>query len=153
MLWVVNVLGGVGVLGSYAWGLLTQDDPSRLWGTIPEAARPIYSLCMPFAAAGYLTVLAWAHRNPDPRMVGAMSVMLAASTLWMPLSFAALENAALLPLVQGVLAVTAAASLSMGVLVVQGRASSLRWAALAGIVAFSWQTVVLDAMIWPRFFG
>ncbi len=153
MLWVVNVLGGVGVLGSYAWGILTQDDPSRLWGSIPEGVRPIYSMCMPFAAVGYLTVLAWAHRNPDPRMVGAMSAMLAASTAWMPLSFAALNNAALLPLVQAVLAVTAASSLAMGVLVFQGPSSSLRWAALLGIAAFSWQTVVMDALIWPRFFG
>ncbi len=152
-LWLVNVIGGIAVLGSYVWGVTGVPEPGRLWGRIPEGIRPVYSAFMPLAAIGYFLILAWAHRNPQWRMVAAMSVMLVCSTAWMPLSFAALENARLLPLVQAVLALTALASLAMGLIIWQGDPSSLRTAALVGVLAFCWQTVLLDALVWPRFFG
>lgn len=143
-IWAVNTVGGVAVLGSYAWGVLTHPDPGALWGSIPDHIQGPYAACMPIAAAGYLVLLARTHRTPSLRMLAAMTLMLVASAAWMPLSFAALEDPALLPWVHVDLAITAAASVAMLVL-------SKGWWRIAA-AAFCWQTVVLDYLIWPRFF-
>ena len=38
---VLNVVGGAAVLGSYAWGIASHDNPgAALWGAVPEALRP-----------------------------------------------------------------------------------------------------------------
>ncbi len=153
LMWVVNALGGVAVLGSYAWGIWTQPDPGRLWGRIPESVQGPYSACMPLAALGYFALLAWAHHHVDRVLVGVMTVMLVCSALWMPLSFLALEQPAWLPVVQFVLAGTALAALTLLIRVRKSPPGRLRLAASLGMVAFCLQTVVLDCLVWPRFFG
>lgn len=157
-LWLVNVIGGIGVLGSYAWGAVTQPDPGRLWGSIPLEMQGPYSAFMPLAAVGYLVVMAWSHGRAkrgqlDSTLMVAMISMLVSSTLWMPASFLALENAALLPVVQVVLGITAVASLVILQRIWRAHGSALRRPALLGALAFCWQTVFLDAVVWPRFFG
>ncbi len=157
----VHVVGGVAVLGSYAWGV-AQPDPGRLWGTLPEAAVGPYTASMPLAALGYFLLMAWADRRAsagEPTEVGAIATLLAASSLWMPLCFAALDGpaearAGWLVAVQLDLATTALASLWLLRAVFATRAPTWAWRlTAAGWVAFCWQTVVLDALIWPRFFG
>jgi len=152
-LWLINIIGGIGVLGSYAWGIGTQADPARLWGQISESVQGPYSACMPFAALGYLVLLAYTHVRPHPRMVTAMTVMLVFSTIWMPLCFAVLDHGWPVGSVQIVLAATAAASLTMLWHVITDPVRDrLRIAACVGAAAFCLQTVLLDAIIWPRFF-
>ena len=53
---LVNVIGGVAVLGSYAWCLDTYPEHREaLWGGVQGTLRSMFSLSMFLAAAGYLT--------------------------------------------------------------------------------------------------
>ncbi len=153
---IVQVLGGLAVLGSYAWGLGTQADPQRLWGEIPESWWTAYSLCMPPAALGYLvaTWQLWRRevQSDYRRVIGYYAGFLVASTAWMPLCFVALAGRPELALlIQVDLAVAALFALGVGVEIWK---ADLRTRPVA-LVAWSflcWQCVVLDAVIWPRFF-
>lgn len=164
----LNLGGGPAVLGSYVVGILGHPDTAgELWGQIPEALRPLYTANMFVAAAGYLvfTAVLWSRVDPDRARTFAglgfawfnacYAAILIASTLWMPLSFVALEQPAILPLVWLDLAIVAAGSL--GVLVglrrhfSRPRPTSGRLA-IVGAALFCGQTVVLDFLIWPWFF-
>lgn len=166
----VNVLGGVGVLGSYAHGLSTH--PGRgdeLWGTMPEAVQPIYAANMPLAALGYLLVFAFLLLTPPSGIQRegqplhgwftlATLVFLLASTWWMPLCWQALDTGdpELLKWIQLVLAVAGAAAL--GILVQLFRLDPtprprLRKVATGAFCFLVLQCTVLDALVWPRFFG
>ena len=167
---LVNIVGGVAVLGSYAWGIATHPETAGdLWGTIPEAVIPLYTGCMPFAAVGYLTVFAFLLVQPPAqvrmasgpaygRFLASHAVFLFASTLWMPLCFRALDGPSpdLLSWIQGVLAVAGAAALVHVVWLwrlVDTQWPRLRWAALAGALCLMVQCTILDAIIWPRYFS
>jgi len=52
---LINVVGGILVLGSYAHGLITHPaSRDAIWGGVPETIKPLYTANMLFAAAGYL---------------------------------------------------------------------------------------------------
>lgn len=153
----VQVVGGLAVLGSY--GIAVRDWPDTLgglWGTIPASVIPAYTACMPFAAVGYLVAAGWWLRRGEDleRVVGWFAAFLGASALWMPMSCAALAagDGRLLPWIQLDLAVTAVASLV--VLGETWRAARGPWgrAAVIGWSLLCVQTVLLDAVVWPRFF-
>ena len=166
---IINVVGGVAVLGSYAHGIATHPETAgQLWGSLPEAAVPFYTGCMPFAAIGYLTVFAFLlvqkpsqvrfGRGPAyPWFMGSHAVFLLASTLWMPLCFAALDGASpgLLPWIQLVLAIAGSAALVHVVWLIRLVDSPwprLRAAAIVGATGLMIQCTILDALVWPRFF-
>lgn len=171
ILLAVNVVGGIAVLGSYAWGFVAHPDVvAGLWGDMPSWAIPGYTGSMPFAAAGWLTTLAFLGGRADPSTVSvlgrygygwfvvSMALVLTASSAWMPLCVAALETGetAWLPLIQFDLALTALGSLAIlgGLATMAPRTPRSWWlGSVGGMVAFCWQTVVLDALVWPRFFG
>ena len=102
---VINLIGGPAVLASYAHGIATHEDPGRLWGSVPEAVQGLYTANMFFAAAGYLvfTWVLWRHVDPArARTLGGRefgwftrcyALLLTCSTLWMPLSLYALDDA------------------------------------------------------------
>ena len=51
---VLMVIGGIAVLGSYVFGVKNQaGGTSLLWGGIPQAIRPVYTVSMLVAATGY----------------------------------------------------------------------------------------------------
>ena len=158
------------MLGSYAWGIVTHPETAGdLWGTIPSAVIPLYTGCMPFAAAGYLTVFAFLLVQPPAqvrmasgpayrRFLASHAVFLCASTLWMPLCFRALDGPTpeLLPWIQVVLAVAGAAALAHVIWIwqlVDTQWPRLRWAAVVGAGCLMVQCTILDAIIWPRFFS
>jgi hypothetical protein len=166
---LVNVIGGISVLGSYAWGIATHPETAGgLWGSIPPSVVPLYTGCMPFAAVGYLTVFAFLLVQPPAQVrtargpafrwfLGSHAVFLLASTLWMPLCFMALDgpDPGLLPWIQAVLAVAGAAALAHVVWLtrlVDTKWPRLRWAAVIGATCLMVQCTILDALIWPRFF-
>jgi hypothetical protein len=168
MLWI-NVLGGIAVLGSYAWGLGTQPDPGAVWGGVPEWLKPAYTVSMLAAAAGYFLFSGFLLFAVDPeraRFFGARRfdlvnalylAILAPSALWMPLTFAMLAapSAALWIAIRVVLAIVGLGSLGLLVAVatVRPRAPVVAWGlALVGLVAFALQTAMLDAVVWPAYF-
>lgn len=102
---LINVLGGCAVLFSYAHGLssnpMTRGD---VWGGVPDALRPLYTINMFLAAAGYFAFSYFVFFRLDPEHTrigkrfgfGAFNVLYALilipSALWLPLTFAMLET-------------------------------------------------------------
>jgi hypothetical protein len=168
MLWI-NFLGGIAVLGSYAWGLVTHPgNGNSLWGGMPQWLRTISTVNMVPAALGYLTLTAFLlSLNPETAQVKiqtgfkAFNVLYAAilipSALWMPLTFAFLANpSSLLWLaVRIVLFIVGLAALGMlsALMNIQPRRPAwFFWLAYAGSLFLVLQTALLDALIWTAYF-
>ena len=168
MLWI-NVLGGLAVLGSYAWGLGTHESPGAVWGGVPEWMKPAYTGSMLSAAGGYFLFAgsllfgvdadrARFARTWDFRLVnGLFLLILVPSALWMPLTFQMLEapSPGLWFAIRAVLALVALGSLGLlvAVVTVRPRTPAVAHAlAVLGLVAFAVQTALLDAIVWPAYF-
>jgi len=169
LLWI-NIVGGCAVLASYVHGLaanpLTREE---VWGGVPDSLRPLYTVSMLCAAAGYFafSYLVFFRLDPDTIRIGRRfgfgvfhvlyALILVPSALWMPLTFAMLESpsAALWWTIRVVLAAVGLGSvglLAALVAVRPRRENGARWLALAGVSAFCFQTAILDALVWPAFF-
>ena len=167
MAWI-NIVGGIAVLGSYAHGIWTHPGSAGdVWGGVPEWLKPFYTVSMLTAAAGYFafTYFLFFRVEPDEarvadrfslRLFNALYVLiLFPSALWMPLSFEYLRapGPALWWAVRVTLAVVGVASLLLILALARlspgGTAHVL---AVAGAVAFTFQTLVLDAIVWPLYF-
>ena len=71
---VLNVLGGILVLASYAWGALAAPETmGSLWGGVPVGIRPIYTVNMLLSATGffffapYIALRVEADRTDSPQ--------------------------------------------------------------------------------------
>jgi hypothetical protein len=165
----INLLGGIAVLGSYAWGIATHPDPGVVWGGVPEGLKPLYTISMLTAAAGYFlfsgfllfAVDAQHARFAGTRRFGAVNALyltiLVPSALWMPLTFAMLAapSPALWIAIRVVLALVGLGSVGLLVAVatVRPRTPVVAHAlAVLGLLAFVLQTAVLDALVWPAYF-
>ncbi len=160
----LNVAGGAAVLASYAWGLAALgDDTARAWGGVPSSLHPLYTGSMLLAAAGYFPMTSFVLdglRSRSAAMHTATplyAAILVCSALWLPLTCAMLDepSALLWWSIRLDLAVVGLAALGVLRLIVFGGPSqaSLRWkAAVAGAAAFSFQTALLDAIVWPAYF-
>jgi len=169
LLWL-NVLGGVAVLGSYGvWLAANPGAGEALWGGVPEALRPLYTVNMFLAAAGYFAFSAFVFFRLDPdrtRVAGRFgyrlfhalyALILVPSALWLPLTFEMIEapSDALWLAIRVVLLTVGFASLGLLAAVATAAphaAPGARRLALAGAIAFSLQTAVLDALVWTAFF-
>jgi len=168
---LINVVGGILVLGSYAYGFITHPaNRDAIWGGVPEAIKPLYTANMLFAAAGYLalTYFVLFRLSPDNSQLADLSgykvfyiiyaLILFPSALWMPLTYAALGhagNSLYFWAVRVTLAIVGLASLALlGVLLSlhSSESSPTYWLAVAGSVFFCIQTAVLDAIVWSIFF-
>ena len=167
---LINVLGGVAVLGSYAHGLGTHPTTrDLLWGGIPEPLREIYSLTMWLAAAGYLMFFyeVLAHVDPGQTRIGrrfgfgivnlCCAAVVFASALWMPATFAYLEQAStgLWLFIRFDLLVVGIAAIGLILAFFSQRPRPERASAtlaLLGLLFFALQTAFLDAFVWPAFF-
>jgi hypothetical protein len=167
---LINIVGGISVLGSYVYGFLTNPgSTSTLWGKVPAFLLPFYTASMFAAAAGYLafTFFILVRLDPDEtRMAGRFSyrvflwlyaAILAPSALWMPLTFAILAapSPVLWVVIRIVLAIVglASAALLIALLGIRpGRRHLQYWLAVAGSILFLIQTAILDAVVWPAFF-
>jgi hypothetical protein len=169
MAWI-NVIGGVAVLGSYAHGLWTHPaSAGDVWGGVPEWLKPFYTVSMLTAAAGYFafTYFLFFRVEPDEarvadrfnlRLFNALYVLiLLPSAFWMPLTFSMLADPheGLWMLIRLVLALVGIGSVAMvaALLALQPREPRTPYLlAVMGSVAFSIQTALLDALIWPAYF-
>jgi hypothetical protein len=166
----INVLGGAAVLASYAHGIATHPATrSDMWGGVPDGLRPLYTVSMLLAAAGYFPLAGFLLFGVAPETArvawrfrldlfnALFAAILVASALWMPLTFAMLEapSAPLWWTIRAVLAVVGAASLGVlgALLALEPKGSRFAYGlALAGCVFFCIQTALLDALVWPAFF-
>lgn len=161
----LQALGGTAVLGSYAHGLLTHEEPAAvLWGYTPANVRSVYTVSMLAAAAGYFPfTYLWLKHGPSmklgkseafPIITGLYAAVLLPSALWMPLTFAVHESKSPVTYaaMRAVLFTVGAASVGLlaALFTAKPRPSkALFTAAVIGTSAFVFQTAVLDALVWP----
>ncbi|NMB54813.1 MAG: hypothetical protein GYA15_08930 [Leptolinea sp.] len=171
LLWLVNIIGGIAVLGSYALGVYTHPEAGRiLWGNVPESIRPFYNVNMLLAAAGYFAFLYFILFRLDAEKIcvagrfgyGLFPIIFTAilipSALWMPLTLLAVERSSLTLVwaVRIVLWLVALSSmvLFLAILKVETQQSQRsKYFALAGSGIFCLQTVFLDAIVWVIYFN
>jgi hypothetical protein len=166
----INILGGSAVLASYVHGLASNPlTRGEVWGGVPESLRPLYTASMACATLGYFafSYFVFFRLDPETTRIGRRlgfgtfhalyALILVPSALWMPLTFAMLESpsGALWWTIRGVLAAVGVGSVGLLAALASARprqAVGARWLALAGAVAFCFQTAALDALVWPAFF-
>jgi hypothetical protein len=161
VLLLINIVGGVAVIGSYVLGLRGESrGADALWGGVPARIRPVYTVSMILSAIGYLAVLYYAFFElvPDEVEIGGrfgfvlfipiFVLMLIPSALWMPLSNLYVDN----PRTGTWIAIRT-------VLFIVGLASiALAWALFAlepndhGVAYFAFHTFILDAILWAALF-
>ncbi len=167
---LINLLGGAAVLGSYAWGFSVLPNASTaLWGGVPQAIRPLYTLSMLLAAAGYFlfTYFILFHLPAgETRLVGGWgyslfnliyAAILIPSALWMPLTISALDaySGTGSRLVWADLLIVALASIALLTVLLTVEPRTPRRAyelAIIGSAVFCFQTVALDAIVWFALF-
>ena len=167
---LINLFGGIAVLGSYAFCLMSYPEQAGdFWGGIPDGLRPVYTVNMLLAAAGYFAFTFFLMYRLKPATSGGggrfglgtfnalYALILIPSALWMPLTFAMLEapSDALWWAIRLTLAAVGIGSLGLlaGLLAVRPSPPSLAHKlAVVGSLAFSFQTAILDAAVWPAFF-
>jgi hypothetical protein len=167
---VILVLGGTAVLYSYAHGIINNPDTrGLLWGNVPEGLLPLYTVSMFSAATGFFLFSFYVLFKVDPessRVADRLPAsiyywiyvfILVPSALWMPLTFAYLEapSAGLWTAIRAVLFLVGLASAFLIYAIATTRPGGgkiSRVLALLGSVLFTFQTLVLDALVWPWFF-
>jgi len=165
----LNAVGGVAVLASYAVGLASQSSSgAALWGGVPEGLRPLYTLNMFLAAAGYFLFtpyIAFRLQPGQTRIAGRFgygcfhllyALVLIPSALWLPLTerMLAQPSAWMWALVRLDLALVGLGSLGLLAALSTLDAAQRRGRTLAivGLLPFCLQTAVLDALVWPALF-
>jgi hypothetical protein len=166
---LVNILGGIAVIGSYIWGLLTHPGSGNmLWGNIPAGLVPVYTVNMFLAATGYLCFTAFVifFLDPSKTQINIRAgykgflvlylLILVPSALWMPLTYLMLDNPSSLLwfAIRLVLLLVGVGGLGMlsALLSLRPR-TRLNLVAFIGCIFFCIQVVLLDAFIWPAFFA
>lgn len=167
--WIVLV-GGVAVLASYAYVVSLDAATQRaLWGNVPETLLPAYVTSMLLAATGYLVFTGYLLFRVEPdraRIAGRIGygllhvlylMILIPSALWLPLTAAMVQQPSgllwlLIRLVLGLVALGSAGVL-LALLAWRPRKPGVFfWLAVAGSLAFCFQTAILDLFVWTAFF-
>jgi len=167
---LINLIGGSLVLASYIYGISAHpDNRANAWGGVPSAIKPLYTVSMLLAAAGYFafTYLILFRLDPDEVIIAntfnfqlfhvVYALILFPSAMWMPLTFSMLEHprSSLWWAIRATLTIVGLASLGLLaslVLLKPIESTFLHWLAVAGSAAFCIQTALLDALVWPAFF-
>ena len=166
---ILNAIGGIAVLATYALTFSRPDAGEILWGGVPEAWRPLYTNNMFLAAAGYFPFTWLLVFGSDPARVrflgrfgyGVLAVFYALvlfpSAAWLPLTFAFADSGSMLlwwavRIDLALVAVGALGILGAVVTVDPPPNRALQVLAVVGGLAFCLQTVVLDAAIWPVYY-
>lgn len=170
LLFLVNLIGGIAVLGSYVLGFAFQPNASQvLWGQVPAAIRPLYTVFMFLAALGYFAIIyfiLFRLNAQQARIAGKLHYsafaiifagILVPSALWLPLTFLAVEQSStvLLFAVRVVLWLVAISSLALYFAIQKVEPRHPLWAhwmARIGSISFCVQTVLLDAIVWVYYF-
>jgi hypothetical protein len=168
-IWLI-VLCGTLVPVSYVHGLVTHPEArGELWGGVPEALQPLYTVCMLLAASGFFLFTGFILFRVDPKKDPGdgrpgfgifpllYALILIPSALWLPLTFAYMEHPStwLWWVIRTDLFLVGLGALGLFPALLafrSGKGGLFFILALLGLVFFSWQTAVLDALVWPHYF-
>ena len=102
---VVNIIGGILVLGSYLICFIQfPEERTKLWGEVPKKTQQRIVPFMLLAAAGYLITSWWFWQVIEPNslnlpggftyvgIIAFFALLLALSTAWMPVSVLAIKK-------------------------------------------------------------
>lgn len=165
----INAIGGAAVLGSYIHGLATHPETrNQLWGTMPPELQAVYGVTMWLAAAGYFffSYVFFVRTDAGSVRFGSYgfglinalyALIMVTSTLWMPFTFAYLENPSsvlwLAVRIDLLLVGVGSIGLMVALFTMRPRAEGLAGVlALLGLLLFALQTAFLDPLVWPQFF-
>ncbi len=164
------LIGGVLVIGSYVYGLLTHTgDINALWGGASEEFKIVNIPFMILAAIGFLGFTYFILNKID---VGEVKIanrfgfnlfyviytlILFPSAFWMPLTLAMISNPndGIWIAIRLILAVVGVASLALLLVLISLRSKYTGityWIAIIGAIAFSIQTFIFDTFLWPSFY-
>ena len=167
---IINIIGGIAVIGSYIFGLGGQSGGANvLWGGVPAGIRPVYFVSMILSALGFFGFIYFLlfRLTPAETVIAnrfgyyifyiIFVLMLGASAFWMPLTnmYVAHPSTGLWLAVRTVLAVVGLASIALvwALLTFQTKNHALSyWLAVAGSAYFAFHTAILDAIVWAALF-
>ncbi len=170
ILLIINILGGIAVIGSYIFGLSGQSGGANvLWGGVPVSIRPVYTVSMVISALGYFAFIYYILFRLVPSEVVIANhfgfllfffifiLILAPSAFWMPLtnSYVNTHLNSTWIAIRIVLALVGLASIALvwALLSLQTKNHTLSyWLAVAGSAYFAFHTAILDAVIWAALF-
>lgn len=160
ILLIINILGGVAVIGSYIFGLAGKS-ADTLWGGTPSSIRPFYFISMLLAAIGYFFFIYFilfkmpADISNFKLLYLIFCGILIPSAFWMPLSnlFVSQSTASIWLAVRGVLILVGLFSCALVwfLFSLHGTGTAY-WLAIAGSLYFAFHTTVLDMILWPILF-
>jgi len=171
ILLAINIVGGIAVIGSYALGLWAHPGQgNELWGGVPGSLRGVYGISMLLSAVGYLLFFYHTVFRMDPPQVRLpwdlpfatfhilFVLILLPSAFWMSLTFAwlAAPSTALWIAIRTVLGLVGIGSLMMlaALASLKGLApDQFWWPSTVGAAVFTFHTLVLDALLWPKLFA
>jgi hypothetical protein len=170
LLLLLNVLGGIAVLGSYGAAFTGSPDfKDGLWGGVPESLRSLYTVNMLLAAAGYFPFTWLFVRATTPAefrattglpyalLFALYALVLIPSALWLPMTgrMIAAPDAGLwfaIRLVLAAVGIGATGLLLLAFGYALKRRDATSWAAAIGTLPFFLQTAILDALVWPAYY-
>lgn len=170
ILLVINILGGIAVIGSYILGLSGQSGGANaLWGGVPNNIRPVYTVSMIISALGYFAFLYYIFFRLDPARISIAGIsgftlfyaifllILIPSAFWMPLTnmYVGNPSTGIWIAIRTVLAIVGLASIALvwSFVTLQGRVPGIAyWLAVVGSGYFAFHTAILDAIVWAALF-
>ena len=164
---LINVVGGIAVLGSYVLCLMMfPEQREALWGGVVGTTRNIVVISMLFSAAGYLAFLYISVFNVSTDLFSEKSLMngnlililaltfLLSSTAWMPTSVAFLETSNNLYWNLSVASLWVAAISLIGLFIAvfitdfSGASNLPKIISVAGLGMITFHCLVFDAIMW-----
>ena len=171
---IINVIGGIAVLGSYVYGIWAHpNNVNALWGDFSPKVKDIYIINIWLAVAGYF-FLTYFLLIQEPSQIKIdiagniysfssfnwlYFIFLFFSALWMPFTWMFIDGGRtsliLWYLIRVILLLVGLAVLGIIVLLLSLQVKEpvyAYWLALFGSIFLCIQTLVLDAFIWPVLF-
>jgi len=152
---------GLGVILSYLWGIIYNDDPSLLWGRVNENHIPYIVLSMLLGAIGYLIFSSFflyikklnsLTFKQFKYLINLYICILFPSSLWMPLSVLYLNTGNKLILVTDLLClyIVGLSALLLTKFIIDNKIeNSMIWKlSVIGGLQFVFHTLILDAVYW-----
>jgi hypothetical protein len=170
ILLIINILGGIAVIGSYVWGLRgSSGGTSVLWGGVPANIRSVYTVSMILSALGYFAFIYFIFFRliPGETVIGGrfgfslffaiFVLILLPSAFWMPLTnmYVSHPGSGIWIAVRTVLVIVGLASIALcwALLSLQTKNHGIAyWLAVVGSGYFAFHTAILDAIVWAALF-